>query len=290
MKRFSCLVLSGASAIGLLLFFRGPQAVATPPPFVVVAAQATSLPVVEVAAQASPDLSQRVAQADKLWRATNPSTAYLTAGNAIKYGLEYLAIGKFQESLNYFVDAVRIEPGNPYAQLLLGLANQGAGHQTEAGQALAEAVRLDPALSSLASFDSEQRAALPPVVADNRGGTEAGAVTTAPKPDAAVSADLVYGDYVCTLARWDVGQRRRVYDPKGYFKLNPDGTYRYLDNGQTGRYSYDPSSRQIRWLSGYFAEGGPTTTKYTPNVKVAQIDITFHTPSGDVEWSCGCNR
>ena len=104
------------------------------------------------------------------------------------------------------------------------------------------------------------------------------------------AGDLVYGDYVCRVGRWDVSQRRMVYEQKGYFRLNPDGTYRYLDGGSTGRYEYDANSRRIRWLSGHFAESGRNTTKFSPGNKVAEIDITFHTGSGDLTWGCGCNK
>ena len=293
----------------------------------------------------SAELLLRISQVEALWKAGSPQRGFLTAGNAIEYGLGYLKASKFEESLSYFADAIRIESNNPYAHLLLGLAHQGAGREAEARGALAEAVRLDPALLPMANTPTQpatRTASVPPPAAqatesykigdavevfygglwnpgrlskvegtgpsvyvyadfsfqgEPRSGSffanglrPASGTKPAVKPADIVDSGLAYGDYVCQLGRWDVGQKRMIYEQKGYFRLNPDGTYHYLDGGQSGRYRYDPASRTIQWLSGYFSQAGPSTTKYTPNTKVAQIDITFHTPSGDLVWSCGCNR
>jgi hypothetical protein len=96
---------------------------------------------------------------------------------------------------------------------------------------------------------------------------------------------LAYGDYVC-----EEGLRATGLTPKGYVRLNPDGTYRYLDGGRTGRYKYNAETGELTWLSGYFTQGNRTKTTYQPGNRVSQIDITFHTQSGKLYWSCGHNK
>lgn len=108
--------------------------------------------------------------------------------------------------------------------------------------------------------------------------------STGPTPKPAAKGTLDLGDYVCTEG-WG-----RTAKQKGYFRLNSNGTYRYLDGGATGRYKYDSGTGKITWLSGYFADGNRTNTKFSPGANVSQIDITFQTASGDLNWSCGHNK
>jgi hypothetical protein len=105
------------------------------------------------------------------------------------------------------------------------------------------------------------------------------------KPAEASGGSLAYGDYVC-----EEGLQATGLTPKGYVRLNPDGTYRYLDGGITGRYRYNTGTGELTWLSGYFTQGNRTTTTYQPGNRVSQIDITFHTQAGELYWSCGHNK
>ena len=108
--------------------------------------------------------------------------------------------------------------------------------------------------------------------------------SAAKNTERAVGGALDFGDYVCTE------QQGRTTKQKGYFKLNSNGTYRYLDGGTTGRYKYNAETGEITWLSGYFTDGNRTTAKFTPGKNVSQIDIAFQTASGDLNWSCGHNK
>jgi len=99
---------------------------------------------------------------------------------------------------------------------------------------------------------------------------------------------LVYGDYPCTQDYFTgaVGTYRRQSDPKGTLSLKAGGSYSF--RGSSGRYSYDAASGQIKWLSGYLAADS-NTSSFRRNVRSSQIDIAFHTASGDLDWSCGHN-
>ena len=57
-----------------------------------------------------------------------------------------------------------------------------------------------------------------------------------------------------------------------------------------GRYAYNPTTRQITWLTGYFAERGKPKTTYIPNDKTVQLEVEFAAASGPLSWTCGCNR
>ncbi|RTQ52545.1 hypothetical protein EJV47_05915 [Hymenobacter gummosus] len=106
------------------------------------------------------------------------------------------------------------------------------------------------------------------------------------------NAQLAYGDYLCTLNAFDAASRRMNFIPKGTIQLNANGTYRYLDGGGVvGRYTYDTATRQISWITGYFAEHGPPKTTFTTTDKATQLDIEFGAAGGSTQtWSCGCNK
>ena len=99
---------------------------------------------------------------------------------------------------------------------------------------------------------------------------------------------LVYGDYPCTQDYFTgaVGTYQRQSDQKGTLSLMAGGTYSF--RGSNGRYSYDAGSGRIKWLSGYLAADS-NTSSFRRNVKTSQVDIAFHTASGDLNWSCGHN-
>ncbi|MCC3156999.1 hypothetical protein LJ737_07105 [Hymenobacter sp. 15J16-1T3B] len=104
------------------------------------------------------------------------------------------------------------------------------------------------------------------------------------------AAQLVYGDYSCTHNAWDASGKRLNFIPKGVIQLNANGTYRYLDGNTTGRYTYDPATRQVTWLTGYFAERGAVKTTFSTVDKAGQLDIELTTGTGTQNWSCGCGR
>jgi tetratricopeptide (TPR) repeat protein len=99
---------------------------------------------------------------------------------------------------------------------------------------------------------------------------------------------LAYGDYQCTQDYFTgaVGTYQRQSDQKGTLTLKAGGSYAF--RGSAGKYSYDAASGQIKWLSGYLAADS-NTSNFRRNVRTSQIDIAFHTASGDLNWSCGHN-
>jgi tetratricopeptide (TPR) repeat protein len=113
---------------------------------------------------------------------------------------------------------------------------------------------------------------------EQAGGTSGG------KPGGA----LAYGGYQCTQDYFTgaVGSYRRQSDQKGTLSLKAGGSYSF--RGSAGRYSYDAASGAIKWLSGYLAADS-NTSRFRRNVRTSQIDIAFHTASGDLDWSCGHN-
>lgn len=100
---------------------------------------------------------------------------------------------------------------------------------------------------------------------------------------------LVFGNYNCTETVWNGPNANPPYShpQKGYFELKSDGTYRWLDNGMTGKYSYNQKTGEINWLSGYLANMNAKTSQFQPGVNVSQITVNF---SADYRWECGCNK
>jgi hypothetical protein len=68
--------------------------------------------------------------------------------------------------------------------------------------------------------------------------------------------------------------------------LVDDDTYRFLDNGGSGRYQFDASAGTITWLDGPMVDKKPRRTTYRRNVHTTQVDIVF---SDGFDWSCGHN-
>lgn len=109
------------------------------------------------------------------------------------------------------------------------------------------------------------------------------------------NAQLVYGDYACTLSAFDAAARRMSFTSKGTVQFNANGTYRYLEGGAgVGRYTYDPATKQVIWLTGYFAEHGQPKTSFSVDDKAAQLSIEFAAPAGATApaqtWNCGCAK
>jgi hypothetical protein len=111
-----------------------------------------------------------------------------------------------------------------------------------------------------------------------RAGT--GAAPAARAPDA--GGALALGAYACT--RWmGPGQTQ---PPVGSITLLAGGNYRWLSNGGGGRYSYDPATGGLRFLTGPVAEKLPKKVTYQRNRTTSQIDLNF---GYGVDWSCGHN-
>jgi tetratricopeptide (TPR) repeat protein len=90
---------------------------------------------------------------------------------------------------------------------------------------------------------------------------------------------LFYGDYVC---REDLG----VSGVTSILSFQAKGVYKF--RGSSGRYKYDAATGEVTWTSGYLS-ADENTTKFRRNKNTAQIDITFKTAKGNLDWSCGTN-
>jgi tetratricopeptide (TPR) repeat protein len=101
-----------------------------------------------------------------------------------------------------------------------------------------------------------------------------------------LGGNLALGAYQCTLDYFSggTGHYSRQSEQKGTLTMMGGGAYSF--RGQGGRYRYDGGSGAITWLSGYLA-ADTNTTRYRRNVHTSQIDIRFHTASGNLDWSCG---
>lgn len=96
---------------------------------------------------------------------------------------------------------------------------------------------------------------------------------------------IKYGPYVCKDVIVRPGEMTR-FEPKGSFTLEPDGTYRWLANGGTGRYTFDAATNTIAWISGHLS-AAPNRTTYRPSTSVAGIEIEW---SPVYRWQCGNSK
>jgi hypothetical protein len=112
----------------------------------------------------------------------------------------------------------------------------------------------------------------------------AAAAPTSSAPSA--PSAIALGSYACTHDYWTGASptRTRRSDPTGSVTLIDDGRYRFLDDGGTGRYQLDGSTRTISWLDGPLADKKPRRTTYRRNVRTTQIDVVF---ADGFDWSCG---
>ncbi len=221
-------------------------------------------------------------EALKYSRATSgPKTAMFTSGQEVMYGWDYYEAGDFASAEQRFWFAVKNDGEDIYANYLLGVSLAAQGK--DASQYLAKAFAGDAQLKEQYAKDvaaakaihQQKEAAKKPVVK-----------AAEPKK---VGGKLTFGSYVCKQTIWNGPNANPQfnYKPEGYFKLKADGTYRWLDDGPTGRYSYDAKTGNIKWLSGYLAGFTIPSSVFQPNAKVAQITISF---SDTYRWECGCNK
>ena len=102
------------------------------------------------------------------------------------------------------------------------------------------------------------------------------------KGSAAASNVIFYGDYVC----YPSSSTGSFGNPKGTISLRAGGAYSF--RGSPGSYKYNAATGEITWTSGYLSADN-NTTKFRRNRTTAQIDITFKTAKGDLDWGCGTN-
>ncbi|HJW15478.1 MAG TPA: tetratricopeptide repeat protein [Flavisolibacter sp.] len=212
-----------------------------------------------------------------------PKTTMNSPGLDVIYGNEYYENGEYASAATRFRLAVAKDPEDIYANYLLGVSLAAQGKQKEASAYLDKAYAGDVQLKSRYEKDSK-------LAKDTYQKKEAAKVVkTTPATKPVYGGALVFGNYNCTETRWNGPNASPAYSfpPKGYFALKPDGTYRWLDDGETGRYSYDAKTGTIKWLSGYFANIAKKPSKFQVGTTVSQITVNF---SDSYKWECGCNK
>jgi tetratricopeptide (TPR) repeat protein len=231
-------------------------------------------------------------------------TAFMSVGSDMLYALEYFEAKNYDAASRDFNAILRKEPGNAYANFLYGASLAKMGKGREAQPYLEKAAQLMPALNELARTQISKLPEEKPAslfgedVAEEKAAPAENlkAAAAKPKPTPAKPAEpnaggkLVLGSYVCDYQQYQGNTGfgsayKTVY--QGYFLLKADGTYRWLDNGGTGKYSYDAKTGRITWLSGHMKTIAPLSTNFTDGQKVASIKVKF---SDNYTWGCGCNK
>jgi tetratricopeptide (TPR) repeat protein len=212
-----------------------------------------------------------------------PKTTMNSPGLDVMYGYEYYENGEYISAGTNFKLAVSKEPDDIYANYLLGVSLEAQGKHNEASVYLNKAFIGAPQLKSRFEKDGK----LARVTYQKKEAAKIVKTTPASKP--VYGGALIFGNYNCTETRWNGPNASPAYSfpPKGYFALKPDGTYRWLDDGETGRYSYDAKTGTIKWLSGYFANIAKKPSKFQVGTTVSQITVNF---SDSYKWECGCNK
>ncbi|WP_423148777.1 tetratricopeptide repeat protein [Rubrolithibacter danxiaensis] len=220
----------------------------------------------------------------KYSRSTGGAETYMNSpGLDAFYGIEYYENGDYGTAATSFSRSLAKDNSNPYVNYMNAIALAAQGKNNEAKTFLAKATSGDKTL--------QQRFAKEAPLANARWKKlqESRTVKTIPVKKAAYGGALVYGNYTCHLSIWNGPNASPAYryEYKGYFALKKDGTYRWLDNGETGKYNYDAATGTITWLSGYFKGQALKLSVYQPGTTVSQITVNF---SDSYRWECGCNN
>lgn len=206
-----------------------------------------------------------------------------SAGLDVLYGYEYFEKGDMELATIRFREAVAKDPEDVYANYLLGLSLSAQGLKQEATPYLNKAFAGDANLKKQFTSDLASATASYNKLKDSK------KIKFNPAPKPVYGGKLVYGNYNCTETVWNGPNASQPYSfpQKGYFELKADGTYRWLDNGKTGRYSYDAKTGNIKWLSGYLFDMQAKTSQYQGKKQIPQITVNFST---DYRWECGCDK
>jgi tetratricopeptide (TPR) repeat protein len=210
-------------------------------------------------------------------------TAMNTVGRNVLYGYENYEAAQYISAATDFRLALSADKEHPYINYLLGVSLYAQGKSSEAEPFLQKAFAADPSLKQRFATDG------PDAATRHQRLEDAKKVKTTPATKPVYGGKLVFGDYHCTVLVWNGPNASPAYrhDPKGYFELKANGTYRWLDDGATGGYSYDAKTGNLKWLSGHFAAAPPKVSLYQQGTTVAQITLEF---SDNYRWQCGCNK
>lgn len=219
----------------------------------------------------------------KYSRATGGKRTVMNSpGLDVVYGYEYYANGEFTSAATNFRLAVSKNAEDIYANYLLGVSLNAQGKPGEAAPFLAKSFDGDASLKNRFTSDAKATTAL------FKKKEAAKKPITTPAKAPVYGGALVFGNYVCSETVWNGPNRSPAYrhEPKGYFQLKSNGTYRWLDDGITGKYTYDSKTGVIKFSSGQFASIAKTS-KFQNGKTVAQITVNF---SESYKWECGCNK
>jgi hypothetical protein len=237
-------------------------------------------------------LSRYISHIKKAYENRSAETSIGTIGYEMAYGIESFEAKAYDYASWNFETALRMNSSHGYARYLLGLCQLAMGKETAGKESLNKAIALIPALKSRLDSDmaSYTKKPAPKTVEKPADKKDPATVKNAEKPAVEkVGGPLVFGNYNCHYQQYQGAGAIVAYKsiPQGYFRLNANGTYRWLDNGETGKYKYDAKTGKITWLSGYFAKSQPVSTVYKPGEKVASIKVEMRK---NYTWGCGCNK
>ncbi|MDO6388698.1 hypothetical protein Q4E40_01080 [Pontibacter sp. BT731] len=209
-------------------------------------------------------------------------TQMFAPGQEAVQGIFYYEKGEFSSAETRFSLSLSVDPENPYVNYLKAVSLAAQGNDAAAKPFYQAAIAGDKTLAARYAGDvASGKAKWSKLQASKE-------VKTTPARKVTYGGALVYGNYTCDQSVWNgpnVSPAYR-YDYKGYFALKKDGTYRWLDDGGTGRYSYNAKTGVITWLSGPMKGKAPKVSKYQKGTTVAQVTVEFD----GYTWQCGCNK
>jgi hypothetical protein len=240
-------------------------------------------------------------------------TAFMSVGSKFLYGQDFFENKEYDLANMYFTQAYQVDSTNAFVnyQIAASLLKQNENKKTALAQKyLQNAFLLNPGLKETyekqfkviqnqTTITDQQRKPTQQKNQDkpkkNNTGTdlktsdESKPPKTSTVPQLNKVGKLMYGDYVCTESIWRGPNTSPAYSyvQKGYFELKNDGTYRWLDNGGSGKYSFNEQTGEIKWLSGHLFNMKIKNSSFEKGKKVSQITLKFST---DNQWECGCNN
>ncbi len=215
-------------------------------------------------------------------RATSgPKTDMFTSGQEVMYGYDYYEKGEYASAESRFWMAVKTDPSDIYANYLLGVSLEAQGKDGKA--------YLEKAFAGDAQLQSQYNKEIAVAKATHKKKEDAKKPIVKASEPQKVGGKLTFGAYVCKQTVWNGpnANPQYSYQTHGTIHLFANGTYRWLDNGKTGRYSYDAKTGAIKWLSGHMAGYDVKSSIFKPNVKVPQITVSF---TDTYRWECGCSK